>query len=138
MPEITRRNFLKLTSRVLLTLSGLLSAGGLLRFFAYRTESPEQTSIVIGPVENFPLGSRTVLSELPAVLIHNNSGFTAISLTCTHLGCTVELEGDEFICPCHGSRFNLNGAVERGPAKQPLTKLDVQIDENGRLILSQR
>lgn len=41
-----------------------------------------------------------------------------INAVCTHLGCVVPWNGAEnkFICPCHGSQYNNQGKVVRGPA----------------------
>ncbi|MBB5158677.1 FAD-dependent oxidoreductase [Saccharopolyspora phatthalungensis] len=45
-----------------------------------------------------------------------------VSLRCTHLGCLLRFNGAErsWDCPCHGSRFDVDGAVLEGPAVQPL------------------
>jgi phenylpropionate dioxygenase-like ring-hydroxylating dioxygenase large terminal subunit len=42
----------------------------------------------------------------------------AINAVCTHLGCVVPFNQAEkkFICPCHGSQYNDQGRVVRGPA----------------------
>lgn len=44
------------------------------------------------------------------------------SATCTHLGCEVHFNAAEtsWDCPCHGSRFRVDGSVIGGPAERPL------------------
>ncbi|HRH59028.1 MAG TPA: Rieske (2Fe-2S) protein [Chitinophagaceae bacterium] len=72
-----------------------------------------------------------------AILIRTGSGntasdFTALSLTCTHQGCTINYDQstEEFKCPCHGSEFDINGNVLQGPASSPLTKFKISISGN--------
>ncbi len=47
--------------------------------------------------------------------------FSAIDAICTHEGCTITgATTTEFVCPCHGSRYNRSGQVIGGPAKASL------------------
>lgn len=54
------------------------------------------------------------------------NGKEAISLTCTHQGCTVKREDDgKFHCPCHGAIFDAQGRVVAGPARRDLPRFKV-------------
>ncbi|MGW0658435.1 FAD-dependent oxidoreductase [Streptodolium elevatio] len=58
-----------------------------------------------------------------AAVYHDpGTGLRAVSANCTHLGCTVQFNDAErtWDCPCHGSRFGVDGAVLNGPATRPL------------------
>ncbi len=54
----------------------------------------------------------------------------AVSITCTHMGCTLHWNGAEtsWDCPCHGSRFATDGGVLNGPAVESLDGIDVDAD----------
>ena len=56
----------------------------------------------------------------------------AMSNICTHLGCPVSWQKDEFFCPCHGSHVNADGTVKAGPAPKPLPTFATKV-ENGDL-----
>ena len=135
MPELSRRDFLKLARDGFLYLSGALAIGGFLRFLNYEPNPAPKTEFDLGPASNYPLNSRTVLSEPPAVLLHTESGFTAFSLVCTHLGCSLGNDPDGFSCPCHRSRFDTQGKVTHGPANESLRTLRVEMTEEGNLKL---
>ena len=135
MTDLSRRDLLKLARDGFLYLSSALAIGGLLRFLDYDPNPKPKTEFDLGAASDFPLHSRTLLSDVPAVLLHTESGFSALSLTCTHLGCTVEEKTDGFTCPCHGSRFDKDGSVMHGPAVQHLASLRIEITNDDRLIL---
>ncbi len=47
---------------------------------------------------------------------------------CTHAGCAVSSVADgKIVCPCHGSTFDLEGAVLKGPATKPLATVAVTV-----------
>ena len=54
-----------------------------------------------------------------------NGKLHCFAINCSHLGCSVALNTDakSFDCPCHGSRFHLDGTVLHGPAAYPLSNL---------------
>jgi Rieske Fe-S protein len=54
----------------------------------------------------------------------------AVSIICSHLGCSVtwEAEKNQFICPCHSSAFDQHGDVLNSPAPRPLDYYPVLIE----------
>jgi len=60
----------------------------------------------------------------------------AVSLTCTHQGCTVQLAEDgKFHCPCHGAVYDRQGKVLKGPAQRDLPRFQVIQQQEDRLQL---
>ncbi|MFF4173295.1 FAD-dependent oxidoreductase [Streptomyces sp. NPDC001744] len=57
-----------------------------------------------------------------AVYRDEDGGTHSVSARCTHLGCLVHFDDAEraWECPCHGSRFAVDGSVIQGPAVRPL------------------
>jgi len=135
MSDLSRRDFFKLVTTALLAVSGALGLGALFRFLGFQTEPPVKTAFDIGPVDQYPLGSRSLIAEVPAIVSHSASGFMALSLVCTHLGCTVEQKDSGFTCPCHGSQYDANGKVLKGPAQKPLRALRVEITADKHVVL---
>ena len=75
---------------------------------------------VIARASDVPVGSGVIVGDI--VVTQPSPGvFKGLSSTCTHAGCTVsEVAGGTINCPCHGSRYNLDGSVANGPAEAPL------------------
>lgn len=89
------------------------------------------------------LTARPTSGHVPApgegVVVREGARWTAVSCdrsgtvrrldaTCTHLGCVVRFDAGEQVwdCPCHGSRFTLEGSVLDGPATAPLSSRDAE------------
>jgi Rieske Fe-S protein len=74
----------------------------------------------IAKTTDVPVGSGVIVDEI--VVTQPSAGeFKGLSAICTHAGCTVSEVVDGTInCPCHGSKFNLDGSVANGPATRPL------------------
>jgi len=69
------------------------------------------------------------------ILIPKGKSLQALSARCTHLGCRVQYHeaGQEFVCPCHKSAYNLQGKRLRGPARADLAVLKTHKLDNGGL-----
>jgi Rieske Fe-S protein len=62
--------------------------------------------------------------------------FVALTATCTHQTCTVTgFSSQTYVCPCHGSTFDVNGRVLGGPAPAPLRQYPTQF-ANGVLTVT--
>lgn len=67
----------------------------------------------------------------PIVLWRETDGqYKAVLSTCSHNGCEVRKLRNGFECPCHGSEYDLNGNVLRGPASEPLESFPVEISDD--------
>jgi len=76
-----------------------------------------------------------------AALVNSSSGnflvsragdqFTALTAVCTHEGCVVSnYQSGTYECPCHGSQYNTNGSVTRGPATRSLAQFQTSFANN--------
>lgn len=83
-------------------------------------------------------GDRTLAQGLkgdPTYLVVENDGTLAtygVNAVCTHLGCVVPWNKAEnkFMCPCHGSQYNNQGKVVRGPAPLSLALAHVDVTDD--------
>lgn len=69
-----------------------------------------------------------------AIQKKNNSEFTALLLQCTHQDNALSPVGNGYHCSLHGSEFDKNGAVTKGPAEQPLKQYKTSIEGNSLII----
>ena len=82
----------------------------------------------------------TLPTGQPAVLVHNEAGYSAYVALCTHQGCVVRPNADRslLVCPCHGAQYdpNAKGEVVRGPAPLPLSHVAITVDPDGSVYLA--
>ncbi|WNG80221.1 Rieske (2Fe-2S) protein [Mycobacterium sp. ITM-2016-00316] len=97
--------------------------------------APENTTQVpaaaIARTSEVPVGSGVIVGtgDRAVVLTQPSPGkFNCFSSVCTHAGCSVsEVVGAVINCPCHGSGFNLDGTVAKGPATRPLDAKSIAV-----------
>ena len=130
-PEpVTRRDWLGLSS--------VLAAGGALFFGLIGILKLPRAAVLSSPSKKFQVtlpdnlapGTAFVPAGRAVAVFRDAQGIYAISNICTHLGCVVKSGEQGFECPCHGSRFALDGSVTKGPAPKPLPWLKVSVRGN--------
>ncbi len=93
---------------------------------------------LIGHTSDVPVGSGLRFTAPDtgddSYIVHLNDGrFVGFDAICTHAGCTVDYDSQNtvFYCPCHGAEFDPtnDGAVLRRPARSPLAKLNISVDQ---------
>ena len=82
------------------------------------------------PLSELPIGvGRIVRHDCQRLAVYRDEdgAVHAVSPICTHQGCQVAFNALErsWDCPCHGSRFDVEGRVLDGPATKPLAKHSV-------------
>ncbi len=85
--------------------------------------------------------TRVVVDDTPLVLGRTGGELFALHDRCSHRGCSLaqgELDGDEIVCSCHGSRFDRRtGAVLQGPATAPQPAFEVR-EQDGAIEVRRR
>ena len=91
-----------------------------------------------GRPEEFSPGSVTLNKEQKVYIVRAKEGYLyALSAVCTHLGCITNWKSEEGIiaCPCHGSKFDMEGKKFAGPAPRSLPRLSMILDDQGQLVV---
>ena len=91
----------------------------------------------LGNVEDYPPGSVTPVELGRFYLVRlEDGGLLAVYRRCTHLGCAVPYDPTvgQFVCPCHGSAFTLDGDVLNPPAPRPLDLVSLKV-ENSQIVV---
>ena len=117
------------------TLSGLAGTG-----CVQAGADPAPVGVVdAGNISNIPVGTLRSIGGKPVAIGRDEMGLYAMTLTCTHAACNMATQGNvtasSVYCACHGSLFDRNGVVERGPAQDNLAHFLVEIDMQGNVTI---
>ena len=107
------------------------AAAGLIWFALPRFQEGEFGGLFSFDAEALPETGATpnTVPEGRMHLVNVEEGFLALYAVCTHLGCLPKwsVVNHRFECPCHGSKFQLNGVYIEGPAPRGLDRFVVTI-----------
>ncbi len=136
--EIDRRGFLTWGAAVTSAFVSLAAFGAAILRMPMPSLLPGRSRrFKIGGKEDFPPGTARYYEDQQTYVFADQEGIYAMSATCTHLGCVVNREQEQFTCPCHGSRYDQTGKVLRGPAPKSLEWYEVRQLPSGRLLVDQ-
>lgn len=137
--RITRRDFFSIVGwgGILATLGA--SALSFYRYYFPNVLYESQTVFKIGKPEDYPLGlSEKWKKERQIWVVRNERGIYVMISICRHLGCTPNWFQDKqvFLCPCHGSIYDIAGNVLGGPAPKLLWRTALKTDPiDGQIVV---
>ena len=117
-PDQSRRKFI---GTLILSLAGIFSLG---KFLSPRVR--QKKALLSVAKADLPVQGALVYKEARVAIMRDGDVIYALSLVCTHLGCTVNVTPTELVCPCHGSSFDRQGGVLKGPADRQLLRYRVE------------
>lgn len=126
--KISRREFIKKSALGIVVGGTVLSSVNIAKLAAETKSgkilrSGKDVVVNLNDAKNSALakvGGSIFIDDDNILIRTSQTQFSAVNLICTHKGCTVEIEGNKFVCPCHGSEYTLEGKVTEGPAKKNL------------------
>lgn len=125
-----RREFMKTT----LVAAAAVATGG-----AAAACGPPFGVVSAGNASALAVGDLKAVPGAAAAIGRDGSGVYALTLVCTHEGCDMSTDGTVsstgIFCACHGSQFDVDGNVLRGPANSPLQHYEVTADAQGNLTI---
>ncbi len=103
------------------------------------TVSPPTGPVSAGNVSAISAGTLHAVPGEAVILARDSGGLYAMSAACTHEGCMLSVTSaagaEELSCPCHGSLFDANGDVTRGPARASLQHYQVDVAADGSITI---
>jgi cytochrome b6-f complex iron-sulfur subunit len=143
-PLLTRRAWIGLAWGAFTAASAAaLAATGRFMFPNVLNEPPQQfkagfpAEYGMGVDERWKEKFGVWIVRTPDDVVARASGFYALLVTCTHLGCTPNYLAAEakFKCPCHGSGFRTTGINFEGPAPRPLERARIVLADDGQILV---
>jgi len=131
----SRRELITMSAAFGLMGAAAAGAGGALFKYMMPVVSYGTPQKFLVPVKDLPdVGDEMIFDDMKVVLRRvSDEEVSAISLVCTHLGCTVNRVETGFLCPCHGSQYDSDGIVVGGPAPKTLPWLEIKPVPGGQL-----
>lgn len=149
VPDMGRRQFMNLLSFGAVTGTAIGGLYPVIKFFIPASsggggggvtakDALGNDIIVSDYLTDHPAGDRSLAQGLkgdPTYLVVTEDKTLAnygINAVCTHLGCVVPWNANEnkFMCPCHGSQYNSEGKVVRGPAPLSLALANATVTDD--------
>jgi nitrite reductase/ring-hydroxylating ferredoxin subunit len=81
---------------------------------------PTTGALDVGAPSTFVLNTPVYFADGFVFVVRDAGGLYALTARCPHQGFTTRVQGNDFVCPRHGSLFSFDGAVLTGPATMPL------------------
>lgn len=124
----SRRELITLGSAFGLMGLAAVGTGGALFKYMFPVVSYGTPQKFLVPIGDLPeVGDELIFEDQKVILRRQTqTEVAAISLVCTHLGCTVNRVETGFLCPCHGSQYDSDGLVVGGPAPKTLHWLEIK------------
>jgi cytochrome b6-f complex iron-sulfur subunit len=94
---------------------------------------PTTGALDVGMPSTFMLNMPVYFSMGFVFVVRDANGLYALTARCPHQGFTTNVQGNNFVCPRHGSLFSFDGAVLTGPATQPLVHYAMCTLANGHV-----
>jgi Rieske Fe-S protein len=138
-----RRQFIRDSCKLCVGFAGVTVFSSLLTSCTplpiYNTEYKDKKVVI--PIlqfakTNFVIARCINLNYDIAVIKQADSTYRSFIMQCTHADNPVEYNGNEFTCSLHGSIFNGNGDVRRGPAEKALKALRTEVVDSDVVIHS--
>jgi Rieske Fe-S protein len=132
--EMTRRNFVVVASAAAVA---TCACGGLCAAKAADTDAAAASLVDVGVPSDYAKDGAAdkFAKEHKVLVVRSGARIYAPTARCTHKGCTLKPKDGTLACPCHSSKFSLEGSPTGGPAKKPLVRHGIFIDAAGHLVV---